>query len=96
MVEQLPNEISIKPLYVMTIISDNTRVAIIDTVNSYLDSKGILKAIRGQRKLEIKCGVGRNRDVDLSTLEETMWPEYLDYFYQYTRFPELTVDVVDC
>jgi hypothetical protein len=34
--------------------------------------------------------------VDLSTLEEIVWPEYLDYFRQYTRIPELTVYVVDC
>ena len=80
----------------MTTIADNTRTAIIDTVNSYLDSKSMLKGMQGQRKLEIKYGVGRNGDVDLSTLEEDMWPEYLDYFRQYTRIPELTVDVVDC
>lgn len=79
----------------MTIIADNSRTAIIDTANSYLDSKSILKDMQGQRKLEIKYGVGRNGDVDLSTLEESMWPEYLDYFRQYTRIPELTVDVVD-
>jgi hypothetical protein len=79
----------------MTTIVDNTRTAIINTVNSYLDSKGMLKGIQGQRKFEIKYGVGRNGDVDLSTLEETMWPECLDYFRQYTGIPELTVDVMD-
>jgi hypothetical protein len=93
---EFPNEISNKPLQVMATISDNTRTAIIDAVNSYLDSKSVLKGEQGQRRLEIKYGIGRNGDVDLSTLEETMWPEYLDYFRQYTRIPELTVDVMDC
>ena len=93
---QFPNETSNKPLQVMATIADNTHKAIINTVNSYLNSKSMLNGMQGQRKLEIKYGVGRNGDVDLSTLEETMWPEYLDYFRQYTRIPELTVNVIDC
>jgi len=92
---QFPNELSNKPLQVMTTIADNTRTAIINAVNSYLDSKSILKGTQGQREIDIKYGVGRNGDVDLSTLDETMWPDYLDYFRQYTRIPELTVDVVE-
>lgn len=93
---QFPNEISSKPQHVMTTVADNTRAAMFDAVNSYLDSKNVLKRMQGQRELEIKCGVGRNGDVDVSTVEETMWPEYLDYFRQYTRIPELTVQVMGC
>ena len=77
----------------MTTITDDTRTAIISSANSYLDSKSI--GLQGRRKLEIKSGVGRNGDVDLSTLEETLWPEYLGYFCQYTKIPELTIDVVE-
>ena len=79
----------------MATIADNTHKAIINTVNSYLNPKSMLNGMQGQQKLEIKYGVGRNGDVDLSTLEETMWPEYLDYFRQYTRIPELTVNVIN-
>jgi hypothetical protein len=95
---QYPNEINSKPLQAMITLAGNTRGAIFDAVNSYLDSKtGLMgKLFQRKRKLEIKSGVGKNGDVDLSALEETMWPEYLEYFRQYTRLPELTVDVVDC
>jgi hypothetical protein len=93
---QYPNEINNKPLQAMITLAGNTRGAIFDAVNSYLDSKPVLMGKHGQRNLEIKSGVGKNGDVDLSALEETMWPEYLEYFRQYTRLPELTVDVVDC
>jgi hypothetical protein len=81
---------------VMTTIADNTYTAIIDSVTSYLDLKGILKGMQGQQKLEIQYGVGRDGDVDLSALEETMWPEYLEYFCQFTKIPELTIGVVEC
>jgi len=91
-----PNEIQKKPLQAMIALTDNTRAAIFDAVNSYLDSKSALKVGQGQRKLKIICGVGKDGDVDLSALEETMWPDYFQYFRQYTRLPELTVDVVDC
>ena len=80
----------------MATIADDTHTAIINSVNSYLDSKSMLKVVQVQRKLKIKYGVGRNGAVDVSILEETMWPEYLDYFRQYTRIPELTVDVMEC
>jgi hypothetical protein len=93
---QYPNEISNNPVQVMVTLTDNSRAAIFEAVNSYLDSKSILTVREGQRKLEIKSGVGKNGDVDLSALEDSMWPEYLEYFRQYTRLPELTVDVVDC
>lgn len=79
----------------MLTLADNTRAAIFGAVNSYLDSKSPLVRRRGQRKLEIMYGVGKNGDVDLSALEENLWPEHLEYFCQYTRFPELTVDVVN-
>lgn len=56
---QFPQEISNKPLQVMATIADNTRKAICDTVNLYLNSKCMLKGIQGQRKVEIKYDVGR-------------------------------------
>jgi hypothetical protein len=96
---QFPNDIGKQPVHAMIAIADNTRTAIINAVNSYLDLKSMLESgtsKQGQRKLEIKYGVGRIGNVDLSALEETMWPEYLDYFRQHTRIPELTVSVVDC
>lgn len=48
-----------------------------------------------QRKIEIKYSAGKNRDLDLSALEESKWPEYINYLCQYTKLPELTVSVVD-
>ena len=48
-----------------------------------------------QRKVKIKYGVGRNGRVDVSTLEDTMWPQYLDYFRQFTKIPELTVEIME-
>jgi len=93
---QYPNEISKKPLHTMMTLAENTRAAIFNAINSYLDSKSMLKVGRSQRKIEILYGVGKNGDVDLSALEENMWPQYLDYFRQYTGLPELTVNIVDC
>jgi hypothetical protein len=80
----------------MATIADDTRTAIIESVNSYLDLQSIPKGIQVQRKVKVKYGVGRNGHVDVSTLEETMWPQYLDYFCQYTRIPELTVEIMEC
>ena len=79
---QFPNEAIIEPLNVMATIADNTHTAIIDAVNSYLDSKDM----PSQRKLEIKSAVGRNGVIDVSTLEESMWPDYLDYFVNIRGF----------
>jgi hypothetical protein len=92
---QYPNDRSIKPLQAMITLEDNTRVAIFDALNSYLDSKSDLRGRNGQRRLEITTAAGKNGDVDLSALEESMWPDYLTYFRQYTWLPELTVDVVE-
>ncbi|KAH6710604.1 hypothetical protein BKA61DRAFT_658496 [Leptodontidium sp. MPI-SDFR-AT-0119] len=89
---QFPDEIDTKPLQAMITLADNTRAAIFDAVRSYLHSKSLSTCRRSLQRLEIKSGAGKNGDVDLSTLEETMWPEYLEYFRQYTRLPELTVD----
>lgn len=47
------------------------------------------------RRLEIKYGAGKDGDLELSAVDENMWPDYLEYFCQCTKFPELTVDVVD-
>jgi hypothetical protein len=76
----------------MIALADNTRAAILEAVHSYIDSKSSLMFNQGRRRLEIRSGAGKNGDVDLSTLEEMMWPEYLEYFRQYTKLPELTVD----
>jgi hypothetical protein len=91
-----PNETNNQPRQVMVTLADNTRAAIFDAVSLYLDLNKAMQRTQRQRKLEIKCGAGKNGDVDLSALEESKWPEYLEYFRQYTRLPELTVDVVDC
>ena len=93
---QFPDEINIKPLQAMITLAGNTRAAIFDAVHSYLDSKSSLTRREGLQRLEIKSGAGKDGDVDLSTLEETMWPEYLEYFCQYTKLPELTVDCFRC
>ncbi|KAL2068579.1 hypothetical protein VTL71DRAFT_14916 [Oculimacula yallundae] len=92
---QFPNEMSVNPLQVMTTIAENTRTAILDSVNSYLSSKGMLIGNMGQRKIVIRSAVGRSGNLDVSTLEDTKWPEYLEYFRQYTKIPELMVDVTD-
>lgn len=92
---ELPNELSDKSLQVMTTIANDTRTAIIESVNSYPDLQGIPKGMQVQRKVKIKYGVGRNGHVDVSTLEETMWPQYLDYFRQFTKIPELTLEIME-
>ena len=51
--------------------------------------------IPGQRQIEIKYGIGKNGDLDLSALGEGKWPEYQQNFRHYTKLPELTVDIVD-
>ena len=93
---QFPEEVNMKPLQAMITLADNTRAAILEAVHSYIDSKSSLMYTRGLRRLEIKSGAGKNGEVDLSTLEETMWPEYLEYFRQYTKLPELTIDCLHC
>jgi hypothetical protein len=93
---QLPEEVNMKPLQAMITLADNTRAAILEAVHSYIDSKSSLMYNRGLRRLEIKSGAGKKGEVDLSTLEETMWPEYLEYFRQYTKLPELTIDCLHC
>ncbi|KAL2059827.1 hypothetical protein VTL71DRAFT_9982 [Oculimacula yallundae] len=92
---KLPNELSEKSLQVMAAIADDTRTAIMEFVNSYLDLQSIPNGIQVQRKVTIKYGAGRNGPIDVSTLEVTTWPQYLDYFRQYTRIPELTVDIME-
>lgn len=89
------SKISDQTLRTMINLADNTKAAILDAVNLYLDSNSLLVHIPGQRKIEIKYGAGKNGDLDLSSLEESKWPEYLEYLGQYTRLPELTVEVVD-
>jgi hypothetical protein len=56
----------------MATIADDTRTAIIESVNSYLDLQRTPKGIQVKRKVKIKYGVGRNGHVDMSTLEETI------------------------
>jgi len=45
--------------------------------------------------VEVIYGAGKTGDLDLSGLEENKWPDDLDYFAQYMRFPELAVEVLD-
>ncbi|KAF8854318.1 hypothetical protein BDZ45DRAFT_728908 [Acephala macrosclerotiorum] len=82
-------------LRAMVTLEDNTRRGIFSAVNLYLDSRTPPAQIQNQRTLEIKYGAGKDGDLELSALDENMWPEYLEYFRQYTKFPELTIDVVD-
>jgi len=80
----------------MVNLVDNTREAIFNAVNSYLDSTRItLDLPRHSREMEIRYGAGKAGDVDVSSLEESLWPEYLEYLGQYTKFPELTIEVQD-
>lgn len=76
----------------MVNLAENTKTAILDAVNSYLVSNAPLGHSM-KRKVEIAHGAGKNGDVDLSVLEESKWPEYLEYFRQCTVLPELQVDV---
>ncbi|KAH7403856.1 hypothetical protein BKA64DRAFT_707328 [Cadophora sp. MPI-SDFR-AT-0126] len=78
---------------VMLFLTDTTYAAICEAVFLYLDSQeGVLPSKRG---LQLKAGTGRNGKVDLSAIEESMCPVYMEYFCQYTKLPELTVDVLD-
>jgi len=76
----------------MVTLEENTRNAIFSAVNSYLDSR---TPSIGCRELEIKYGVGKDGDLELSGLDEAMWPDYLEYFRVCTMIPELTVEVVE-
>jgi len=83
----------VRTLEVMLFLTDTTYAAICEAVFEYLDSQeGILPS---KRTLKIKSGIGRNGKVDLLAVEESMWPVYMEYFCQYTKLPELTVDVLD-
>jgi len=77
----------------MVNLAENTKTAILKAVNSYLDSNNPGHS-RGQRKVEITHGAGKNGDIDLFALEESKWPEYLDYFHQCTGLPELKVEIL--
>lgn len=89
-----PNEIRKKSVLVMTTIGDDTRAARINSTNSYLGSQST--GLHEQRKLEIKYDIPRNGGVNLSTLDETLKPEYLGYFCHSTKIPELTIDIMEC
>lgn len=78
---------------VMLSLTDNTYAAICEAVSAYLDTQD--SGLAPKRTLQIKSGMGRNGKVDLSAIEASMWPVYMEYFCQYTKLPELTVDVLD-
>lgn len=84
-----------RTLQVMMTLAANTRAAITNALNSYLDSKIPSSCEQVQRKLEIKSGAGKDGDVDFSTLDESMWPACLEYLGQHKKVLELTVGVVD-
>lgn len=84
-----------RALGTMVILKENTHQGILLAVNSYLDSKTALAQKLSPRRIKIKYGAGKNGDLELSGVDENMWPDYLEYFRQCTRFPELTVDVVE-
>ena len=77
----------------MLSLTDNTYAAICEAVSAYLDTQD--SGLAPKRTLQIKSGMGRNGKVDLSAIEASMWPVYMEYFCQYTKLPELTVDVLD-
>ncbi|KAH6715752.1 hypothetical protein BKA61DRAFT_654707 [Leptodontidium sp. MPI-SDFR-AT-0119] len=82
-----------RTLEVMLFLTDTTYAAICEAVFAYLDSQeGIVPS---KRTMQIRSGIGRNGEVDLSAVEESMWSVYMEYFCQYTKLPELTVDVLD-
>ncbi len=90
------NDPDYEPEQVMTRLMENSYEGIIETVNLYLDSKSSSKASHAPRKVDIKSGFGRNGEVDFSELEESMWPQCLEYFCQFTRnITELTVEIVN-
>ncbi|KAH7357000.1 hypothetical protein BKA65DRAFT_548383 [Rhexocercosporidium sp. MPI-PUGE-AT-0058] len=80
-------------LEAMLFLTDTTYAAICEAVFAYLDSQE--GGLRPKRTLQIRSGIGRNGKVDLSAIEESMWPVYMEYFCQYTKLPELTVDILD-
>lgn len=82
-------------LNTMVNLAENTKAAIIDAVNFYLDSKCLSVHFPRQRRVEIRSGTGKKGDLDLSAVDENKWWEYLEYLRQYTTLPELTVDVVE-
>ncbi|KAH8598628.1 hypothetical protein B0O99DRAFT_738822 [Bisporella sp. PMI_857] len=82
-------------LQTMVNLAENTKKAIFDAVNRYLDYGSDVRYPSSCRIIEIKSGSGKDGDLDLSALEEGRWPEYLEYLSQYTRFPELTVHARD-
>jgi len=64
------NELNDNPLQAMSTIADDTRTAIIESVNLCLD----LRSIPQKRKVDIESGVGRYGHVDMSTIKESKWP----------------------
>ena len=82
-----------KTYQTMVNLTENTKTAIINAANSYVDF--IRQMDLAARKIEIKSGVGKAGNIDVSTLEDGRWPEYLEYFRLCTTLPELTVEVTD-
>lgn len=80
-------------LDIMLFLTDTTCAAICEAVFAYLDSQE--SVLPSKRKLQIRSGIGRNGKVDLSAIEQSMWPVYMKYFCQYTKLLELTVDILD-
>lgn len=78
----------------MVNLPQNTKAAILEASAACVNSS-IGKSFSNRRNFEIKSGVGKYGEIDVSTLEEGKWPEYLDYFTQFTVLPEFTVVVVD-
>ncbi|KAH9214266.1 hypothetical protein DL95DRAFT_446595 [Leptodontidium sp. 2 PMI_412] len=82
-----------RTLEVMLFLADTTYAAICGAIFAYLDSQEGF--VPSKRTIQIRSGIDRNGKVDLSAVEESMWPVYIEYFCQYTKLPELTVDVLD-
>ena len=76
-------------------LAETSKNAILNAAGSFIDSKVQLSMVLFQRLIEIKYGVGKTGDLDVSTLEESRWAGYLAYFSQCTRIPELTIEVED-
>jgi hypothetical protein len=63
-------------------LADNTKHAIVDAADRYLNQCYNPWPISNDRAIHIVSGTGGNGDPDLSTLKESSWPEDLQYLSQ--------------
>lgn len=77
----------------MVVPKDNTLSALYDAARkSFKDRKSRNGTPSMQQSLQLRSGRRGGEEVDLSAIDEASWPACLEYFCQFTKSPDLTVE----